>query len=391
MGRAGTILITGVVAIAGGVIGAVGYDELRGDDDATVVRQAPMSEANNSQPSNDNADGGLTPSQIYEETSPGVVLINALVTESVDSPFGQQEQQGESTGTGFVVSKDGFIVTNAHVVQGAKTATVQFGEDKAIDAKVMGTDPNSDLAVLKVDPDDHDLTPLELGTAKGLKVGDPVVAIGNPFGLDRTLTTGVVSALARKIQGLNGFSINNVIQTDAAINKGNSGGPLLDAQGRVIGVNSQIQTESGGNVGIGFAVPVDKVKQVLPDLEEGREVKVAFLGVTTVPIDDKIAKVVKVSKGLLVVDVSKDSGAAQAGLRKGDSGVTFDISGGSVDLGGDIILEVDGKAFSDSQELADFIGGKEVGDTIEVTYEREGKEKTVEVKLGNRPTTVTAP
>ncbi len=390
MGRASTILITGVVAIAGGVIGAVGYDELRGDDDATVVRQAPMSEAS-SQPSNDNADGGLTPSQIYENTSPGVVLINALVTESVDSPFGQQEQQGESTGTGFVVSKDGFIVTNAHVVQGAKTATVQFGEDKAIDAKIMGTDPNSDLAVLKVDPDEHDLTPLELGTAKGLKVGDPVVAIGNPFGLDRTLTTGVVSALARKIQGLNGFSINNVIQTDAAINKGNSGGPLLDAQGRVIGVNSQIQTESGGNVGIGFAVPVDKVKQVLPDLEEGREVKVAFLGVTTVPIDDKIAKVVKVSKGLLVVDVSKGSGAAEAGLRKGDSGVTFDIAGGSVDLGGDIILEVDGKSFSDSQELADFIGGKKVGDTIEVTYEREGKKKTVEVKLGNRPTTVTSP
>lgn len=391
MGRASTILVTGVVAIAGGVIGAVGYDELRGDDDATVVRQAPMSQSNSSQPSNDNSDGGQTPSQIYEETSPGVVLIQALVTESVDSPFGQQQQQGESTGTGFVVSKDGFIVTNAHVVQGAKTATVKFGEDKAIDAKVMGTDPNSDLAVLKVDPDDHDLTPLELGTAKGLKVGDPVVAIGNPYGLDRTLTTGVVSALARKIQGLNGFSINNVIQTDAAINKGNSGGPLLDAQGRVIGVNSQIQTENGGNVGIGFAVPVDKVKQVLPDLEEGREVKVAFLGVTTVPIDAKIAKVVKVSKGLLVVDVSKGSGAAQAGLRKGDSGVTFEISGGSVDLGGDIILEVDGKAFSDSQELADFIAGKDVGDTIKVTYEREGKKKTVDVKLGNRPTTVTAP
>lgn len=391
MGRTGTILLTGVVALAGGALGAFGYEELRSDDEATVVRQAPMSASNNSQPSNDNADGGLTPSQIYEKTSPGVVLIQALVSESVESPFGQQQQQGESTGTGFVVSKDGFIVTNAHVVQGAKTATVRFGEDKAVDAKVMGSDLNSDLAVLKVDPKDHELTPLELGTAKGLKVGDPVVAIGNPFGLDRTLTTGVVSALARKIQGLNGFSISNVIQTDAAINKGNSGGPLLDAAGRVIGVNSQIQTESGGNVGIGFAVPADKVKQVLPDLEEGREVKVAFLGVTTVPIDEKIAKVVKVSKGLLVVDVSEKSGAAEAGLRKGDSGVTFDIAGGSVDLGGDIILEVDGKEFGDSQELAEFIAGKKVGDTIKVTFEREGKEKTVEIKLGNRPTTVTAP
>ncbi|MEH3053454.1 MAG: trypsin-like peptidase domain-containing protein [Patulibacter minatonensis] len=392
MARVGTFLATAVLAIGGGVLGAVGYDELKGDDTAPAPQQAPLSQSSKAQPSNDNAaDGALTPSSIYEKTSPGVVLIQALVTEQVDSPFGQQEQQGESTGTGFVVSKDGFIVTNAHVVQGAKSATVKFGEDKEIAAKIQGRDLNSDLAVLKVDPKDHDLTPLELGTAKGLKVGDPVVAIGNPFGLDRTLTTGVVSALARKIQGLNGFSINNVIQTDAAINKGNSGGPLLDAQGRVIGVNSQIQTESGGNVGIGFAVPVDKVQQVLPTLEQGKEVQVAFLGVTTVAIDDKIAKVVKVSKGLLVVDVSDKSGAKAAGLRKGDSGVTFEISGGSVDLGGDIILEVDGKSFSQPEQLAEYIGGKSVGDTISVTYEREGKKKTVDVKLGNRPATVVAP
>ncbi len=182
----------------------------------------------------------------------------------MESPFGDQEQQGLSTGTGFVVSDEGFIVTNAHVVLGARRATVTFGEDREIEAEIKGVDLNSDLAVLKVDPKDHKLQPLALGTAKELRVGDPVVAIGNPFGLDRTLTTGVVSALARKIQGLNGFTISNVVQTDAAINKGNSGGPLLDAQGRVIGVNSQIQTESGGNVGIGFAVPVDKLKEVLP-------------------------------------------------------------------------------------------------------------------------------
>jgi S1-C subfamily serine protease len=391
MGRLGTLLATGVVAIAGGVVGAIGYDAVQGDDDATVVQQAPLSESN-SQPSNDNSgDGALTPSQIYEKTSPGVVLVQALVTEQVESPFGQQEQQGESTGTGFVVSKDGFIVTNAHVVQGAKTATVKFGADKAIDAKIQGVDVNSDLAVLKVDPDDHDLAPLELGTAKRLKVGDPVVAIGNPYGLDRTLTTGVVSALARQIDGLNGFKINNVIQTDAAINKGNSGGPLLDAQGDVIGVNSQIQTENGGNVGIGFAVPADKVRQVLPDLEQGKEVQVAFLGVTTVPIDGKIAKIVKVSKGLLVVDVKQGSGADEAGLKQGDSGVSIEVSGGSVDLGGDVLLSIDGNEFSDAQELANFIAGKKVGDTVEVAFEREGKKKTVKVKLGNRPTAVTAP
>jgi S1-C subfamily serine protease len=387
MGRASTILITGVVAIAGGVIGAIGYDELRGDDDATVVRQAPMSQSNTSQPSNDNVDGGQTPAQIYEETSPGVVLIQALVTESVESPFGQQEQQGESTGTGFVVSKDGFIVTNAHVVQGAKNATVKFGEDKAIDAKVMGTDPNSDLAVLKVDPDDHDLTPLELGTAKGLKVGDPVVAIGNPYGLDRTLTTGVVSALARKIQGLNGFSISNVIQTDAAINKGNSGGPLLDAQGRVIGVNSQIQTENGGNVGIGFAVPVDKVKQVLPILEKGEQVKIAFLGVETVAIDDKMAKVLKVRDGLLIAKVTADSPADQAGLKAGESGVTATVGDNVVDVAGDTIVSIDGKAFSAPLALADFIAGKGVGDVVKVKFRRGDKLREVDVKLARRPTT----
>ncbi|MFT4034335.1 MAG: trypsin-like peptidase domain-containing protein [Patulibacter sp.] len=388
MGRAITLLATAVLAVGGGVAGAIGYEALR-DDDPAATTQAPLT-VSNSQPSNENsADGSLTPAEIYEKTSPGVVLIQAHVTEQVDSPFGQQEQQGESTGTGFVVSKDGFIVTNAHVVEGAKQATVRFGEDKAIDAKVQGTDVNSDLAVLKVDPEAHDLTPLELGTAKQLNVGDPVVAIGNPYGLDRTLTTGVVSALARQIKGLNGFTINNVIQTDAAINKGNSGGPLLDAQGKVIGVNSQIQTETGGNVGIGFAVPVDKVQQVLPTLKKGEEVQVAFLGVTTVPIDEKAAKVAKVSRGLLVVDVSEGSGADKAGLRKGDSGVTLEASGGAVDLGGDVILSVDGKQFTDAAALADYISGKQVGDRVTIKFERDGKEQTVEVKLGNRPTTIT--
>ncbi len=263
----------------------------------------------------------------------------------MESPFGDQEQQGLSTGTGFVVSDEGFIVTNAHVVLGARRATVTFGEDREIEAEIKGVDLNSDLAVLKVDPKDHKLESLALGTAKELRVGDPVVAIGNPFGLDRTLTTGVVSALARKIQGLNGFTISNVVQTDAAINKGNSGGPLLDAQGRVIGVNSQIQTESGGNVGIGFAVPVDKLKEVLPTLEDGKEVQVAFLGVTTVPIDAQRAKVVKVREGLLIAAITPKSPAQKAGLKAGDSGVTFDVDGSPVDLGGDIILKVDGKVF----------------------------------------------
>lgn len=386
MSKIATILATGVVAVGAGIFGAFAYDEWIQED--AVVAQAPIS--SKSQPSNDNAESSsLTPAEVYDKTGPGVVLIKALVTQDTTSPFGDtQQQQGESTGTGFVVSDEGYIVTNAHVVEGAKTARVQFGEDKAIDAQVMGTDLNSDLAVLKVDPKDHDLVPLELGSAKALRVGDPVVAIGNPFGLDRTLTTGVVSALARRIEGLNGFSIENVVQTDAAINKGNSGGPLIDAQGQVIGVNSQIQTESGGNVGIGFAVPVEKLKEVLPVLQKGEQVKVAFLGVTAVPISEETAKVVKLKEGLLIAEVTKDSAAEKAGLKAGDSGIKFEVDGGQVDLGGDVITKVDGQVLDSPRALSSYIAGKKVGDEVEITYLRGSDTKTVKVTLGNRPTSI---
>ncbi len=391
MKKTGFALLVLVLALGGGLFGAFAYNEWIDEDDAAPVAQAPLSQG--VQRSNDDVeDGTLTPAEIYGKTSPGVVLISAIVTQKTESPFGDtEEQQGESTGTGFVVDEEGFIVTNAHVVQGAKAATVQFGEDKAIPAEIKGTDVNSDLAVLKVDPKKHDLTPLDLGSTKGLRVGDPVVAIGNPFGLDRTLTTGVVSALARRIRGLNGFSIENVVQTDAAINKGNSGGPLIDSAGRVIGVNSQIQSESGGNVGIGFAVPVERLKQVLPQLERGEEVQVAYLGVTAVPVDEKTAKVVKLKKGLLVASVLPDSAAQKSGLKAGDSGVMFQLGDGQVDLGGDVILSVDGKELTAPTELQAYIASKKVGDEVEIKYVRGADTKTVKVKLGNRPQTVTSP
>ena len=385
-----TGLLVLVLAVGGGLFGAFAYDEWI--DDGETTAQAPLS-AGTPKLSNDDEDSsGLTPAEIYAKTGPGVVLVKALVTQETASPFGDtEEQQGESTGTGFVVAKDGFIVTNAHVVQGAKTATVQFGEDKAIPAQIKGVDVNSDLAVLKVDPKAHDLVPLDLGSTQGLKVGDPVVAIGNPFGLDRTLTTGVVSALARRIQGLNGFSIENVVQTDAAINKGNSGGPLIDGAGRVIGVNSQIQTESGGNVGIGFAVPVERLKQVLPQLERGEQVKVAFLGVTAVPLDEKQAKVTKLKEGLLIAGISEGSGADKAGLKAGDTGITYEMGGGKVDLGGDVIVSVDGKEMTEPSELQSYIASKKVGDEVEIKYVRGPDTKTVKVELQNRPTQLTAP
>lgn len=387
MARKATALATGALAVLGGIAGGAGYSALSDDDAPAPVAQTPLSHS--TKPSNENAvSGALTPAKIYAKTAPGVVLIQATIRQPSTSPFGG-EQQGESTGTGFVVSDDGSIVTNAHVVQGAERATVQFGSDKRIDAKIMGTDVNSDLAVLKIDPKEHDLTPLELGSAEGLNVGDPVVAIGNPFGLDRTLTTGVISALARRIEGLNGFTISNVVQTDAAINRGNSGGPLLDSQGRVIGVNSQIQSESGGNIGIGFAVPVERLKSVLPQLAKGEEVKVALFGVTTISVGEELTDLgIQADRGLLVASVEPGSGADKAGIRAGRGRASVTIDGVEVPLGGDIILSVDGQKFDSAPQLADFIGEKKVGDKVKVLLQRGGKERTVTVTLGARPTDI---
>jgi S1-C subfamily serine protease len=239
--------------------------------------------------------------------------------------------------------------------------------------------------VLKVDPDGVNPTPLKLGSAKDVQVGDPTIAIGNPFGLDRTLTTGVVSALQRRIQAPNGFTIRNVIQTDAAINPGNSGGPLLDATGRVIGINSQIATggNSNANVGIGFAVPIDTAKQVLPDLEKGNAVSRAELGVTTLTIDQSLSGLdLPVKQGVLVQSVENGSAADKAGLRGGD--ISAQVGGQDVQLGGDIITKVDGKPVATADDLAGVIQDHKPGDEVKVTYLRAGKEHTTNVKLGKQ-------
>ena len=245
--------VAAVSAVLGcaAAVGVVSALHLGGGHTTTVVQQAPLQ----GQETSGGGEGGLTPRDIYKRDAPGVVFIRAQVVESAPSPFDfgfPQEQRGEATGSGFVIDKKGTILTNAHVVSGATRVTVQFADKQAVDAKVLGRDESSDLAVLKVDPDGHDLTPLALGSSRGVQVGDPTIAIGNPFGLERTLTTGVVSATKRTIQAPDGFEIDGVIQTDAAINPGNSGGPLLDAAGRVIGINSQIETGGNGNGNIGI-------------------------------------------------------------------------------------------------------------------------------------------
>ncbi|HVP01963.1 MAG TPA: trypsin-like peptidase domain-containing protein [Solirubrobacteraceae bacterium] len=377
-------LVGGVAAVA--LTAALGVDG--GGTTTTIVRQSPLAASSTLSPAAaEKAGAGLTARDIYKADAPGVVYIRANVVEQSTSPFGfPQQQQGEATGSGFVIDKNGSILTNAHVVDGATKVTVQFEDNKTVTAKIVGKDRSSDLALLKVDPSGLNLQPLSLGSAQDVQVGDPVVAIGNPFGLDRTLTTGVVSAKQRQIQGLNGFAIDNVIQTDAAINPGNSGGPLIDSAGKVIGINSQIETGSSskGNVGIGFAVPIDTAKKLLPELEKGATITTGYLGISARTIDSSLSSLnLPVSSGALVEVVQPGSPAAKAGIHAGD--VPLQLNGESLTLGGDIIVKVDGKPITSSDGLSAYIASRRKGDTVKVEVVRNGKHRTFSVVLAARP------
>ena len=384
-------LISGLIG-GGLVVGAAAvFDVGAHDKTTTIVQQAPLATADASQ----KASSALTARDIYKRDAPGVAFITAqIVQRAAASPFDfgmPQEQQGTATGSGFVLSKDGTIATNAHVVDGATKVSVRFGDGATHSAQVLGVDKSIDLALLKIDPKGVDLHPLTLGSSKGLQVGDPTVAIGNPFGLDRTLTTGVVSALQREIKAPNGFTIGHVIQTDAAINPGNSGGPLIDSTGRVIGINSQIETGgngSDGNVGIGFAIPIDTVKAKLGELKKNGSVRYAYLGVSTATVDRSFAGLLPVKAGALVQTVTAGSPAAKAGLKGGD--ITAQVGGTPMALGGDIITNVDGKAVSSANALQAIVGRHKPGDKIKVEFVRNRKTHTAEVTLGTRPSSLTA-
>jgi S1-C subfamily serine protease len=371
-------------------IGLVSALHLGGGHTTTVVQQAPLQ----GQATSDSGDGGLTPRDIYKRDAPGVAFIRAQVVEQTQSPFDfgfPQQQRGEATGSGFVIDKDGTILTNAHVVAGATKVTVQFADKRVVDARILGRDESSDLAVLKVDAKPGELSPLPLGSSRSVQVGDPTIAIGNPFGLERTLTTGVVSATKRTIQAPNGFEIDGVIQTDAAINPGNSGGPLLDAAGRVIGINSQIETggSGNGNVGIGFAIPIDTAKKLLPELERTGRVDRGFLGVESLTIDRSLNDLnLPVGHGALVQTVTPGSPAARAGVKGGD--IVAQLDGNEIRLGGDIITAVGGKKIRTSDDLANAIIGKKKGDKVKIDLVRDGRKQTVEVTLAARPSTQTS-
>lgn len=341
-----------------------------------------------------NASGDVkTVNQIFKETSPGVVSIQAQVSTGGDDPFGNQ-QEGTATGTGFIVSDQGFIVTNDHVVEGHQgNVKVTFSDDKTVTGKVIGQDPSSDIAVVKVDSGEHKLEPLDLGDSDKVVVGDPVVAIGNPFGLNQTVTTGIISALQRTITAPNNFSIDNVLQTDAAINPGNSGGPLLNDRGQVVGVNSQIATSgsgSSGNVGIGFAVPINRVKEIIPELEKKGKVEYAYLGVTTGTLPSTAAKQLKLGTdhGAVVACVVKGGPGAKAGLTAG-GGNTATIDGAQFNLDADVITEIDGKDINTSTDVQKVVIAHKPGDKINIEVSRSGDDKTITATLGTRPTSTT--
>ena len=326
--------------------------------------------------------------RIYKTAAPGVVQVTSNVV-ATDPVFGQP-QRGQALGSGFVIDKAGHILTNFHVVEGAREVFINFTGDDRYKAKIVGTDPSTDLAVLQIDAQSRALTPLPLGNSDELQVGAPVVAIGNPFGLDRTETAGIVSALQREIQAPNGFTIDKVIQTDAAINKGNSGGPLLDANGKVIGINSQISTggsSSTGNVGIGFAVPINTVKTVAAQIILTGHVEHAFLGIAAQPVTKSAAKLFRlpVSHGLLVARVQPGSGAAKAGLRAGTKDAT--LAGETYPLGGDLLAGIDGAPLYSVDQLRDVIGAKKPGDNVKLRVYRGDQQRTVTVKLGRQPST----
>ena len=341
-----------MVLLAGG--SAFLVDELRGGGPDSVETAAPLGVSSGK-------TATTRANQIYRAVSSGVVNIQTT------------EAGGSATGSGFVVDKEGTIVTNDHVVENAQSVRVSFDDNGTIvRARVLGTDPSTDIAVLRVNPDSmpKNAKALTLADSKNVRVGDNVLAIGYPLGLDRTATAGIISGLGRTIKAPNGYSIDNVLQTDAPINPGNSGGPLLDDRGRVVGINSQIATRGSntGNIGIGFAVPSNTVRDVVPRLERGQSISRAYLGVQTVPATGR--------QGARVAQVNGGGPGEKAGLR-GGSGATAS--------GGDLITRFDGKAIASPDDLGAAVSGKKPGDRVKVEIQRNGVKQTLDVTLGTRP------
>jgi S1-C subfamily serine protease len=344
------------------------------------------------------SDGSFNPAQIYKDVSPGVVTIDSVFQGGVSDLLGGGGSAGQ--GSGFVVDKDGDIVTNAHVVTSgghlngggtpseAKQVFVEFGDRNRVPAEIKGFDADADVALIKVDPSGLDLKPVTLSGRSSFAVGEPVAAIGSPFGEEQSLSVGVVSATNRTVEGLTNFGIDNAIQTDASINPGNSGGPLLDSKGEVIGINEQIASSSGSNSGVGFAIPVTSVRYSLDQLKADGKVEYAYLGVTSESLYPQLAEHLGLDTktGALITDVVSGSPADHAGLKGSTGETTFQLQ--RVKTGGDVVIAVDGKPVLQNNDLSKLVAAHKPGDTVRLEIIRDGNHDSVDVTLGSRPADV---
>jgi S1-C subfamily serine protease len=380
--------LAALAAVALGGAGC-GGDSGGGAGTQTVTAAATTTQAATRADALQNAGGagGFDPQAIYRRDSPGVVtLLSAF-------PGAGAGQGGGGLGSGFVVSHEGEILTNAHVVttgegsaiRKAGEVFVRFGDGNQVEAKIVGFDPFSDVALVKVDPKGLKLQPLALGAIDDVAVGAPVAAIGSPFGEERSLSVGVISATDRSIESLTGFQTSGALQTDAAINSGNSGGPLLDAQGRVLGINSQIRSSSGSGSGVGFAVPVDVVRHSLDQLRETGTVSYPYLGVSTSGVYPQLAARfgLGTDHGAWIQEVVAGGPSDRAGLKAGTTRQTFQEQPWRT--GGDIVTKIDGHDVREDADLARSLAGRRPGDEVTLTVVRDGKERQVTVKLGTRP------
>jgi 2-alkenal reductase len=336
-------------------------------------------------------NGNFDPAAIFAQFGKGVVTVTSLYSDGGTAALSGRGAAGQ--GTGFVIDDEGHVLTNAHVVtegQGsslkrAKEVFVQFPDGNEVPAKILGVDPNSDVGLIKVDPSGLELVPLKLGHSAAVRVGEPVVAIGSPFGEEQSLSVGVVSATNRTIEALTDFQIGDAIQTDAAINRGNSGGPLMDAGGDVIGINSQIRSSSGGSEGVGFAVPVDTVRRSADQLRSDGEAKYGYVGVSSQSLYPQLARKLDlpIEQGALVASVAKGGPADKAGIKGGGKEIRFQAT--LVRPGGDVITRVNGRRVTRENDLSDLIARHQPGESVTLEIYREGERRELKLTLGERP------
>ena len=383
-----------LAALAGGTVAVVGAALVGTGEHTTTVREivepTPFSPSNVSQ----SKGGPMSIRDIYKLDAPGVVQVTTTQkvklpqTDWFGNPFGMPATEVQrSLGSGFVIDKAGYIVTNYHVIGDAKDVHVSFSNSDSMSAEVIGKDPATDVALLKVRASSRALKALDLGDSDSIQVGDQVAAIGNPLGYDRSITLGIVSALHRSLTSPEGTPIDRVIQTDAALNHGNSGGPLLNAEGQVVGVGSAISTgDTGaqGNIGIGFAIPINTVKDVVAELKTQGHVDHPSLGVVTRPVTSSMARIfsLPVDRGLLVESVAPGSGAERAGLHGGTDQVV--VEGESYQLGGDVITKADGMNVSTVERLREIVAAHKPGESVSLEFFRKAEKLSADVKLGRQ-------